>query len=95
MEKRQIHAEIILNMLPANNTSICLNKDNDWNELLSIFLVNVFWKIFSKPLIFTYPPRGINDIFHLVSFLSVKENNDFPKPIEKSVTFVPKNRATE
>ena len=80
-------AEKILKKLPANKIIICWWSLSDWKDPTSEFCF--FWKILSRPLILTYPPRGIGEIFQFVPRLSVNWKIGFPKPIEKSVTFAP------
>ena len=84
MQNRAIQAENILKILPARRINIFWYNFKDWKEPGSSF--ELFWKTESKPLILTYPPRGIGEIFHTVLFLSVNLNIGLPKPMEKSVT---------
>ena len=62
------------------------------SSLLYFFNTSIWslWlKTFLSPKNFTYPPRGIQQIFQRVPDLSFQPNISLPKPIEKSVTPTP------
>ena len=50
---KKSQADRILKKLPANKITIFLNKFKDWKDPISYPDFDSFWKIVSRPLIFT------------------------------------------
>ena len=79
----------------AHNGAPCivlrLELDSQLPDLISI--CGALAK-FLSPKNFTYPPSGTAEICHLVPFLSFKDNNTGPKPIENTSARIPLNFPT-